>query len=45
MDKSCNVSIMDIILLTVISVHFDEDDLWEDEDWEDDEWEDDDDDW
>ena len=43
MDKSYNVSMMDNSLLAVVSVHFDEDDLWVEEDWEDDEWDDDDD--
>jgi hypothetical protein len=45
MDKSSRGAILRYILSDVVSLYFDEDDLWEEEDWDDDEWEDDDDDW
>ncbi|MGY5879114.1 MAG: hypothetical protein RTV31_02640 [Candidatus Thorarchaeota archaeon] len=45
MDKSWSEAILDYTLSGVVSLRFDEDDLWEEEDWDDDEWEDDDDEW
>lgn len=45
MDKSWIRSMLRHTLSDVISLCFDEDNLWEEEDWDDDEWEDSDDDW
>ena len=45
MVKSWSRAILCNALSEVLSLYFDDDDLWEEEDWDDDEWEDDDDDW